>query len=184
MTLYECFENVNDVRNRSGLRHPLPSFLMMVTFSIMSGYTSMQSIATFLQGNKEQFMLEFNLKHGVPGYTQIRTILMELDYASLCNSFQNWASSYVDITKDDWLSIDGKTLRSTVTNYDNEKQNYVAMVSLFLSDLGVVIGTQRYENKKQGENAAAMQLLSNLLSVLQGKGVILTLDALHCQKKQ
>lgn len=184
MTLYECFEEVNDVRNRSGLRHPLPSFLMMVTFSIMSGYTSLQSIATFLNGNKKQFITEFNLKHGVPSYTQIRTILMDLDYNSLSTCFQTWASNYVDITKNDWLSIDGKTLRSTVTNYDNEKQNYVAMVSLFLSDLGIVIGTRRYENKKQGENAVAMQLLHNLLSVLEDKGVILTLDALHCQKKQ
>ena len=61
------------------------------------------------------------------------------------------------------------------------------MVSLFVQKLEVVIGVGRYENAcpdtsmgKSGEGAS----LQELLTILNRKGVIITLDALHCQKKQ
>ena len=75
MSLFEIFGEVKDVRQTSGLRHPLQIFLTMVTLSIMSGYHSLQGIATFLDNNKKEFNELFKLKHGVPKYTQIRTIL-------------------------------------------------------------------------------------------------------------
>jgi len=46
--------------------------------------------------------------------------------------------------------------------------------------LEIVLGTERYENGKSGEGKS----LQNLLYLLKDKGVIITLDALHCQKKQ
>lgn len=179
MSLYEVFGQVEDTRQPSGLRHPLQSFLTMATLSIMSGYNSMQSMATFFDSNKEVFVQLFSLKHGVPGYTQIRTILQTLNYESLCSLFSEWAFEHVPLEKGDWVSGDGKALASTLTDSQSSKQNYIAMVSLFVQKLGVVLGTNRYENGKSGEGAS----LQELLYILEGKGVIITLDALHCQKK-
>lgn len=179
-SLYECFEAVKDVRDPSGLRHPLSSFLTMVTMGIMSGYNSMQSLAEFFDSNKSEFVELFSLQHGVVGYTQIRTILATLDYESLYSNFEDWAGQYIEIKQGDWVSGDGKGLNSTVQDAHSSKQNYVAMVSLFLQRIGVVIGVNRYENGKKGEGSS----LRELLQVLQDKGIVLTLDALHCQKKQ
>jgi hypothetical protein len=180
MSLYEIFGEVEDVRQASGLRHTLQPFLTMTTLSIMSGYHSLQGIATFFDSNKEAFIELFKLKHGVPKYTQIRTILKEIDYDNLCEVFQRWTKYHTPIVKGDWVSRDGKALRSTVRDGQNTKQNYVAMVSLFLHKLEVVLGVERYENGKSGESAS----LQELLVILKDKGVIITLDALHCQKKQ
>ena len=180
MSLFEAFGEVKDIRNASGLRHPLQIFLTMTTLSIMSGYNSLQGIATFFDSNKEDFNELFHLKHGVPKYTQIRTILKNMDYNSLCEVFQRWVIYHTPIEKGDWVAGDWKALASTLTDSQGSKQNFVAMVSLFLQKLEVVLGTERYENGKSGEGKA----LQELLYLLKDKGVIITLDALHCQKKQ
>ena len=179
MSLYEVFSEVEDVRKASGLRHPLQSFLSMVTLGIMSGYNGLQELAAFFKSNEEEFIAMFGLKHGVAKYTQIWTILATLDYESLYAAFEKWALQYIPIEEGNWVSADGKGLNSTITDAHSSKQNYVAMVSLFLQNLGVVIGAKRYENGKEGEG----QNLRQLLTILQDKGVVITLDALHCQKK-
>ncbi len=180
MSLYEAFGEVEDNRKRSGLRHELQPFLTMITLGIMSGYNGYQELAVFLKSNEEKFISLFGLKHGVPKYTQIRTILSTLNYDSLYINFENWTKGYVEIEQGDWVSGDGKGLNSTVTNCHNSKQNYVAMVSLFLQKLGVVLSVNKYETGKSGEGAA----LRTLLESIENVGVVITLDALHCQKKQ
>jgi len=180
MSLFEAFGLVKDTRQTSGLRHPLQVFLTMTTLSIMSGYNSLQGIAAFFNSNKEAFIELFKLQHGVPKYTQIRTILRDIDFNSLCEVFQTWIIYHTPIEKDDWVAGDGKALASTLTDSQGSKQNFIAMVSLFLQKLEVVLGTQRYENGKSGEGKS----LQELLYLLKDKGVIITLDALHCQKKQ
>jgi len=184
LSLYDYFCKVEDTRNKSGLRHPLPSFLSMATLSIMSGYSAFQEMKKFFKANEEAFTELFDLPHGVPGYTQIRTIFMTLDFNSLNAVFEEWSLATTDLLPSDWLSADGKVLGSTVTNPNDSKQNYVAMVSLFCNRLGVVLGTERYESKEASELHVAQDLLTNLLNELKGKGLIITLDALHCQKKQ
>lgn len=179
-SLYEFFGTVPDIRQSSGLRHPLQSFLTMTTLGIMSGQNAYQELATFFDGNKKEFIELFDLKHGVPGYTQIRTILRGIDYDGLSVAFHNWASQYVPLTEGDWISGDGKALNSTVTDCHGSKQNYVAMVSLFAQKTGTVFAVKRYENGKKGEGPS----LRELLQTLDIKGFIITLDALHCQKKQ
>ncbi|MEZ4887899.1 MAG: ISAs1 family transposase [Chitinophagales bacterium] len=179
-SLYEAFAEVKDTRNSSGLRHPLQPFLTMVTLGIMSGRNAYQELAKFFKGNQKELVELFNLKHGVPGYTQTRTILRDIDYDSLCKAFTGWALQFIPLEEGDWVSGDGKGLNSTVTNCHNSKQNFISMVSFFAQKTGTVLAVKRYENGK----AAEMTMLQDLLSQLKGKGVIITLDALHCQKKQ
>lgn len=180
MSLYETLALVKDPRDPSGLRFPMQPFLTMVVFSVMSGFNSMNGMAKFFDANKEELTEMFNLKHGVPKYTQTRTILGLIDFENLSKVFQLWALQHIPLEKGDWVSGDGKTLKSTVTNSQNSKQNFIAMVSLFLQKTGVVLATNSYENGKTGEGPA----LRDLVEILENKGVILTLDALHCQKKQ
>lgn len=184
LSLYDYFGKVNDTRAKSGLRHPLQSFLTMATMGIMSGYCALQELAEFFDSNKEKFTEMFDFKHGVPKYTQIRTIFMYLDYESLELIFEQWALQYIDLTEEDWISVDGKSLRSTVSDYNTNKQNFVAMVNVFVERLGMVLTQQRYENKYESEMHVAQNKLQQVLNQLEIKGIIISLDALHCQKKR
>ena len=180
ISLYEAFGEVKDTRDSSGLRHLLQPFLAMTTSSIMSGWYGYRELATFFDGNRNEFEVMFNLKHGVPKYTQTRTILQGIDYPSLYTAFHKWATQYIPLELEEWISGDGKGLNSTVTDCHNAKQNYVAMVSLFAQKTGTAFAVSRYENGKKGEGAA----LRELVEKLEIQGVTITLDALHCQKKQ
>lgn len=180
ISLYESFGQVKDTRKASGLRHPLQSFLTMTTLGIMSGNYGYQELAVFFDANQSEFTEMFGLKHGVPKYTQIRTILRGIDYGSLYSAFQNWAAHYIPFEIEKWISGDGKGLNSTVADCHGSKQNYVAMLSLFAQETGTVLAVNRYETGKSGEGAA----LRETIEALGLKGFIITLDALHCQKKQ
>jgi hypothetical protein len=70
-------------------------------------------------------------------------------------------------------------LRNTVTDHAGAQQNFVTMVSAFSHSRGQVLGIQVMENKHESE----IVVMTNLLSLLDLPGAVITLDALHCQKK-
>jgi len=179
MSLLECFEQVVDPRKSSGLRTPLPALLCMITMGYLSGYSGYRGIGTFMKGNKDSFQKMFNLKHPPIGKTQLRTILQRLDFTSINKAFFQWMNTFVSIEQGEWLSGDGKALASTITDAHGNAQEYELMVRLFSQKLGIVTHSATTKSK-----ATELKAMQELLTILELKGVIITLDALHCQKKQ
>ncbi|HEY9778975.1 MAG TPA: ISAs1 family transposase [Leptolyngbyaceae cyanobacterium] len=89
-----------------------------------------------------------------------------------------WASSTFPTSPNEWVSIDGKSIRGTVTGSRTAYQNFVSLVSVYSSRLSVVLATQQFESKNSGE----LTFVQTLLKALQLEGVVFTMDALHCQK--
>jgi hypothetical protein len=90
--------------------------------------------------------------------------------------------------EDDWLGVDGKSIKATVTNYDKAYQDFVNVVSVFSSPQGIAIAKrssasqialEQFRNKESSEIA----VVQALLTTLQLEGVVFTFDSLHCQKK-
>jgi hypothetical protein len=75
-------------------------------------------------------------------------------------------------------SLDGKSLKSTLSDYPESYQDFVAMVQVFSHQSQLVVGLQAFHNGKQGE----AQVVRDLIEKLDLKGAILTMDALHSQK--
>ena len=80
----------------------------------------------------------------------------------------------------DWFSIDGKGIGSTSSDAFTVNQNFKSMVSMFAHKMGIVLRSNNYENKNRSEIHSVQELISHL----EQRGIVLTLDALHCQKKQ
>ena len=74
--------------------------------------------------------------------------------------------------------MDGKSIKGTVTEQRTAYQNFVNTVSLYSSQQGVGLAAQPFESKKSGE----LKVVQTMLEALNLKGVMFTLDALHCQK--
>lgn len=92
--------------------------------------------------------------------------------------FYEWAIKYVTIKEKEWLSFDGKAIRSTVTNYKNPLQNFVSLVTIFSSKQKQVLIAGKIDNGKESE----IPKVHELIEKLDLKGVIFTGDALHCTK--
>jgi DDE_Tnp_1-associated len=171
---------VGDFRRREGKRYPLAETLCMLVMGMMSGYQGYRQLGRFMRHNQQALVDYLHLaKSRVPSYVTIRHLLQHLDFEQLNQAFTHWSSQYVDWSGQ-WLSIDGKSLKSTVSAYDSKEQNFVMLVSAFSQQTGLVRQVVRLENGKSSEIASVQTLIGQL----QTKGLLLTLDALHCQKKQ
>ena len=75
--------------------------------------------------------------------------------------------------------MDDKGIKASLRNYQQSYQDFVSVVSAFSVQQGVVVGLESMRNQDCSEIKTAQVLLEKL----QLKGVCLTLDALHTQKK-
>ena len=157
----------------------MPALLTMLSMAAMSGAHSLQGIADFFKSNQKILVGLFGLKHGVPKYTGIRDFVGALDFESVNAAFLGWARSAAPLEAGDFVAMDGKSLKSTVSNPTSGLQDFVQVVSAFAHRTGAVVAQKRFRHKKTAEGDCVRELLG----AFEGLGITLTLDALHCQKK-
>lgn len=109
----------------------------------------------------------------------VRQLLTNIDFKALAVAFRRWAGGQGRVAQRR-LSVDGKSLRSTVSEHGSELQNFVVLVSAFCQQTGLIEEVERFENGRQSEIGSVRDLVGRM----QERGLLLTLDALHCQKKQ
>jgi len=181
MNLINYLSKISDFRRKQGLRYPLTMILLITIMSIMAGRCRYREIASFARANQDDLIKFFEIrKNQIPSHVTFREILRNVDFNEVISTFNNWAAQYVILEKDEWLAIDGKALASTVTDSQSSYQNFVSLVSIFSHKRGQVLKAAKLENKKQSE----IPTVQYLIEALELKGVVFSLDALHCQKKQ
>lgn len=179
--LVDFLAEVPDWRRAQGKKIKLCNFLEMLVVAGLSGRFGIRDTSRFIKNNGDFFIDRYDLQHGVPCQTTLFNNLECIDFKSFNEAIKQWVLQYLpeDLT-DFWVAIDGKVLRSTVTDYNNEKHNFIAIVSAFANKLEITMQSTSFESNKENEAAAARELIEDL----ELKGVTFTLDALHCQKKR
>lgn len=179
MCLLECLSTINDPRRLQGQRYSSVSLLLIIIMAILRGKYGYREIGRFCKLNESSLIKRFHFKNNkVPSYVSIRSFILSADFSSIQKAFHTWTRGYVDIQPGEWISIDGKSIRSTVSDYSNAYQDFVSLVSLFSNKHEQIIHVQKLENKKESESA----IVDELLEFLDLKDVVFTLDALHCKK--
>jgi predicted transposase YbfD/YdcC len=175
----EYLKEVPDPRKARGSRDELWQILLIIIMGIMSGQKGYRELERFVERHRRSLIKLLALKQGTaPSYSTLRRIMMNVDYTKLNGAFNSWAQEQT-IATGAAIAGDGKSLRNTVSNADNNQQNFISMVSLFSQEQGVVVATAIMENKKESEICVIQQLLSQL----KLENHVFTMDALHCQKK-
>lgn len=179
--LGDFLAQVPDWRRAQGKRIQLCNFLEMLVLSGLSGRFGIRDTSRFIKNNADFFIDRYNLQHGVPGQTMLFNSLEFIDFTTFNEAIKQWIIQYLPEDKADfWVAIDGKVLKSTVSDYNNEKHNFTTIVSAFANNLGITIHSTSFENNKDHEAQSARELIE----ALELHGVTFTLDALHCQKKR
>lgn len=180
-SIIEYLRVIPDIRRGAGQRHEQTMILLIVLMSIMSGYIGYRSIGDFIERNKKELLNYFQpKKNRLPTFYTVRRVLQNLDFEALCNQFQQWAKQYISIKPLEWMSIDGKAINGTMTDYGDNKQRFINLVSVYCSKQKLVFGNAQVDNSKESEIPVVRQLIEGL-SI---EGSTFTLDALHCQKKR
>lgn len=170
---------LEDNRIAKGKRHQFHATLIMILLGVSCGHHGYRPLHRFMVANLDFFVKIFNLRHGIPSHVTIRSIIQKLDKDKTILAFNKWANEIDFLKAGDRVSLDGKALCSTMEAAQTHEQDFVKVVSIYSQKLGLVAFMEDYKNKKDDE----IHVVQEMINYLKDKGLVILLDALHCQKK-
>jgi hypothetical protein len=175
-----ALSEVPDPRRAEGKLDKLLYVQLFSILAVVTGGNSFRSIETFIKVHRRRLNTAFGLRwKRAPAHTAIRYILQGLDPQVVEQVFRGHAAGLRDIATDTsrrTIALDGKTIRRSYDNFSDRKA--AQLLHAFETEAGLVLAHIDIE-EKSNEIPAAQQLLGEL----QVAHCIVTLDALHCQKK-
>ena len=177
---FAVLAEIPDPRRAEGKLYKLPYVLLFSILAVVTGGNSFRSIETFIKVHRRRLNVAFGLRwKRAPAHTAIRYILQGLDPQPVEQVFRRHAAGLRDAAPDPsrrTIALDGKTLRRSFDNFSDRKA--AQLLHAFDTDAGLVLAHIDIA-EKSNEIPAAQQLLGEL----QVAHCVVTLDALHCQKK-
>ena len=171
---------IPDPRRAEGKMYKLPHVLLFSILAVVSGANSYQTIHTFIETHWRKLKKAFRLTwKRAPSRADIWYILSRLDAEAVEKVFREHAdaldqSSGGSATRS--IGIDGKTLRRSFDAMHDVKARQI--LSAFAVDNLLVLAHIEID-EKTNEIPAAQKLFAELALTDR----IVTLDAMHCQKK-
>lgn len=182
LNLIEQLKQIPDYRKGKGKRHALWLVMMLVLLGTLCGHRGYRPLADFSCQHWQTLceLLELPADTRIPSYSTFRRILQRVDFTPMVELFNRWSGMFIQLLEPTWVAADGKSIKSTLTHYNESYQSFVTTVSAFTHQTGIVLHLQVMDNKQTSE----IHVVRQLIDALAGQPVIFTLDALHCQKKQ
>lgn len=172
------FSGLVDER-RSNKRYEQEALLCGLLLAILSGATSLRMMQLFIQERLEQLNALFGTgwKKG-PTWVGIRRFLLKLDIAKVEEAVRRHAAKQrLEQPGLKWIAMDGKALRGSASKVLDRRARQ--LVSAFSQQDLILLGHMEVDDKSN-----EIPAVQSLIESLEIGGGILTLDALHCQKKR
>lgn len=174
MTLIEHLTVVEETRSGINQRHDLVDVMFLIISAIMAGAEGWRDIETYGDAKASWLKQYRGFEHGIPRRHTIARILRTVVAESLLEALINWVNQHREHTKKAIIAFDGKVLRGS---YRNDRKAALQMVTAYDAEKGLVL-SQKTTGNKRGE----IPVVRDMLDVLNIKGGVITLDALHCQR--
>ncbi len=177
--LPDFLKEITDFRRGQGKMHNLKTIIMIVIMAIMSGYFGQRPTGDFVKKHHKDLIKTLKPKKSkLPSYQTIARVMQRIDYEEMTTVFFAWAKTVVPLAAEgEWLSLDGKAIRGTISKAGTAEQSFTNLVSLFSAKSKQVVTQGKVENKTN-----EIPLVAQLIRQLGLTGLVLTADALHCQK--
>lgn len=183
------FSDVPDFRMKGKVVFKLENLLMMVFLAIIQGgKMSFTSMEDYIEANKRRFEEYGLIENGnCPSHDTIRRVITMLDsealYQSTLNGFYNFLQSLENNLKKQGdykhYGVDGKEMRGSGRSKETRTPaGNIAMLNIYDSGLMTAVFSEPIDTK-ESEIPIARSLLKNM----ELKNVVITADALHCQKE-
>ncbi len=175
ISLVDVFATVADPRARRGIRHRLAVVLTVATAAVLAGARSLLAISEWVAEVDRDALSQLGIDPGVvlPSESTIRRTLAALDGDDLDARMGAWLSIRVgDLAGRRVLAVDGKSMRGA-------RRGAVMPHLLAAVDHqhGVVHGQRAVP-----ATGSEITVLPELLAEMDLTGVVVTADALHCQR--
>jgi len=173
--LIQTLKTVNDPRRRQGRMHTSTSVLAMSTCAMLSGARSFRAIAEWGSRLKPQELQRLRCRQKrAPSESTIQRVLRRTNAQEFDDKISSWLMNAAGgSTSSKGIAIDGKVLRGS---YGADGKQ-IQLLSALLHEEKIVISQRQIETKNN-----EITEFNNLLENIDIEGLLVTADALHCQK--
>ena len=173
--LMERLERIPDPRRQcANLKHPLVDVIMLGFCGVLAGCEDFVEITTWGKLHEAFLRTFLELPQGIPSHDTLTRVFAVLPAATLQAVLLPWLQERREVP-DEWIHVDGKTLRGTRCKRQQLKALHV--VSAWAGQAGLTLGQVAVEAKSNEITA-----VPELLKLLELQEKIVTLDAMGCQK--
>ena len=169
MNISSCTAHITDSRQAKNQKYSLESLVLIVFSSVISGDDSPNSMLEFAQ-LKKTWLQKYVELHTIPCAETLRFFIACLEPSELIKGFQAFVHGATD---DDFISIDGKTMRGT----RNSIFEAIHVVSAWSSKHAITLAA--LESIDQSNE---IKTIPKLLDIIDIKGATMTTDAMGCQR--
>ena len=158
-SLYYFFQGIQDVRKKRGIRYSLPIVFLLIVLAKLCGQDTPFGIADWAK-NRQSWLCEvLSLNYTrMPHHSTYRRIMGTYE-SELERVITGFLSKLAEKKEYQVISIDGKTLRGTITPDDPFGLH---LLSAYLPEIGVTLKQLPVEKEKENEIVVAPKLLANL----------------------
>ena len=167
------FGIIEDKRDPYTIKHELIDILKLVMVSVLCGMDELDKIIDYGKSKKEFLEKEFEIK-SIPSKSTLTRIFVMIDSKWLELSISGIVQSLIK-EKHTQIMLDGKAIKSTDAIKTIEKMMNIVTA---YTNTGISL-MQKTVDKKTNEIPAVKELIE----MLDVKGLIITADAMHCQKE-
>lgn len=171
------FRALPDYRKVKQIKFNVGEILFLSLLAMLSGANGYQDMEFWIKMQRKELTKLLGYKFRPPADNTIRNVFLNIDLEALNKLFENWSQLQKSGTnKLTIVSADGKTMRGSADKVKNKKAKHI--VSLFLSQEKLTIA-----QTEVGSKTNEIPALLELLEALKMEKCIITVDAMHNQKK-
>ena len=171
----DYFAELADPRQEDRCDHKLIDILFIAICAVIcgaEGFTDMEEFGMAKETWRRQFL---ELPNGIPSHDTFGRVLARLNPQAFQQCFVDWVRAVAAITDQEIVPIDGKKLRRSHDKANGQRA--IELVSAWTRTNRLMLG-----QIKVAADSNEITAVPLLLRLLELKGCIVTLDALHCQK--
>lgn len=176
--LLDKFRELPDYRKCKQLKFNVGEVLFMSLLALLSGANGYEDMELWIKAKKRELQKFLGHAFIAPADNTIRNVFLNINADALDKLFEDWSHSVPNenISKLNIVASDGKTMRGSNNKIKNEKARHI--VSLFLGQEKLTLAQTQVDDKTN-----EIPALLKLLDSLKLKNCVITVDALHTQKK-
>lgn len=170
----ECFGRIEDPRLDRQKKHTLIDIIAIAVCATIAGADGWAPIALYARSKEAWLRTFLELPNGIPSHDTFGRVFCLLDPQAFQDAFRQWVG-LIQGKIEGVVAIDGKTARGS-HDRANGKQA-IHLVSAWAVANGVSLGQVKVDDKSNEITA-----IPELLSLLEIKGCLVTIDAMGCQR--
>lgn len=153
--------------------HKLEDIVMLTLCAVLCGDEDWVSIEDFGHENEAWLRKFLELPNGIPSHDTLSDVMGRIRPDAFAQAFGAWTRAGLPVLAGQQVAIDGKSLRGS-----RDGGGMIHMISAFATQARIVLASHAIPDKENEITA-----IPDLLSQLDIKGAVVTIDAMGCQKR-